>query len=81
MVSEVTRGEDVFYATSIHRLLQKLLDLPQPLYNHHRLVRDHNGRRLSKSAADKSLKSLRQRGVSLPELLAVIKSGAHLAKD
>jgi len=78
---EVTRGEDVFHATSIHRLLQKLLDLPQPLYNHHRLIKDHTGRRLSKSAADKSLKSLRQMGVSLPELLALIESGHRLAKD
>jgi glutamyl-Q tRNA(Asp) synthetase len=73
-ISEVTRGEDVFYATSIHRLLQTLLELPQPLYNHHRLIRDESGRRLSKSAADKSIKALRQEGLSLNHLLHIINS-------
>jgi len=73
-ISEVTRGEDVFYATSIHRLLQTLLELPQPLYNHHRLICDEDGRRLSKSAADKSIKALRQEGLSLNDLLHTLHS-------
>ena len=80
-VSEVTRGQDVFYATSIHRLLQVLLELPQPDYNHHRLIKDEAGRRLSKSAADKSLKSWRSQGYSVEELVEVIDHGKHLAKD
>jgi len=72
-ISEVTRGQDVFHATSIHRLLQSLLELPEPVYNHHRLVRDRNGRRLSKSAADKSLKALREQGLCRGELLHLVK--------
>lgn len=79
-ISQITRGQDIFHATSIHRLLQKLLDLPEPLYNHHRLIKDHTGRRLSKSAADKSLKSLRQQGLSLNRLEEIIQSDANLAK-
>ena len=37
-VTEVVRGQDLFWSTSVHRLLQKLLDLPEPAYRHHRLV-------------------------------------------
>lgn len=79
-VSQITRGQDIFHATSIHRLLQTLLGLPEPQYNHHRLIKDNGGRRLSKSAADKSLKSLRQEGVSREELLNLI-GITNLAKD
>ena len=71
-ISEVTRGQDVFHATSIHRLLQTLLQLPEPVYNHHRLIRDDSGRRLSKSAADKSLKALREEGFGPEELLHLV---------
>lgn len=80
-VSQVTRGSDVFHATSIHRLLQTLLELPEPEYNHHRLIYDHTGRRLSKSAADKSLKSLRQQGLSLSAVKDIIYCEGRLAKD
>jgi len=80
-ITQVTRGEDIFHATSIHRLLQTLLELPEPQYNHHRLIRDDNARRLSKSASDKSLKSLRQEGLSLEQLLSLIKTSEDLAKD
>ncbi len=80
-VSEVTRGQDVFHATSIHRLLQVLLELPEPVYNHHRLIKDKTGAKLSKSAADKSLKAWRCQGFSVEELLEVIENEEHLAKD
>ena len=39
----MVRGEDLFHATSVHRLLQHLLDLPEPIYRHHRLIRDGGG--------------------------------------
>lgn len=67
-VSHVTRGQDLFYATHIHRVLQVLLDLPAPRYRHHALVRDASGRKLSKSAKDTSLRSLRQTGLSAAEV-------------
>ena len=48
-VTEVVRGQDLFWSTSVHRLLQLLLGLPAPVYRHHRLVLDGAGRKLSKS--------------------------------
>jgi glutamyl-Q tRNA(Asp) synthetase len=58
-VSEVVRGQDLFWSTSVHRLLQRLLGLPQPAYRHHRLLRDDSGRKLSKSTAATGLRELR----------------------
>ncbi len=68
-VTHVTRGYDLFYATHIHRVLQVLLDLPQPRYRHHDLVRDGDARKLSKSAGSQSLAGLRKAGVSAQEIL------------
>ena len=48
-VTDVVRGQDLFHATSVHRLLQALLGLPAPRYHHHRLILDADGRKLSKS--------------------------------
>lgn len=47
-VSLVPRGQDLFTATAIHLVLQKLLGLPTPAYHHHRLIRDEKGKRLAK---------------------------------
>jgi glutamyl-Q tRNA(Asp) synthetase len=58
-VTDIVRGHDLFHATAIHRLLQALLDLPQPRYFHHHLLADGNGRKLSKSNRDLSLRALR----------------------
>ena len=63
-VSDVVRGEDLFMATHLHRLLQALLDLPAPGYHHHGLLRDASGQKLSKSLRAKSLRALRQEGLS-----------------
>ncbi|MGH6841136.1 MAG: tRNA glutamyl-Q(34) synthetase GluQRS, partial [Methylocella sp.] len=63
-VTDVVRGEDLFQATSLHRLLQVLLDLPAPFYRHHGLLRDASGQKLSKSSRAKSLRALRQEGLS-----------------
>ena len=60
----VVRGEDLFMATSLHRLLQVLLDLPPPCYHHHELLRDSAGRKLSKSLRAKALRALRHEGVT-----------------
>jgi glutamyl-Q tRNA(Asp) synthetase len=61
-VTEVVRGRDLFWSTSVHRLLQALLGLPQPSYRHHRLVLDAEERKLSKSTAATALRELRARG-------------------
>ncbi len=61
-ITHVVRGLDLLAATDLHRLLQVLLDLPEPVYHHHRLLTDESGRKLAKSAADTSLAELRAQG-------------------
>jgi glutamyl-Q tRNA(Asp) synthetase len=63
-ITHVIRGQDLFHATSIHRLLQALLGLPAPVYRHHRLILDDDGRKLSKSSGATSLRELRAGGVT-----------------
>lgn len=74
-VTHVTRGRDLYAATDLHRLLQVLLGLPEPLYHHHRLLADAQGRKLAKSASDTGLASLRAAGVSEQELRAQLGLG------
>ena len=62
-VTHVVRGQDLYAATDIHRLLQVLLELPEPLYHHHRLILGENGQKLSKSRKDESLRALRESGI------------------
>lgn len=71
-VTHVTRGADLLASTDLHRLLQVLLDLPEPRYHHHRLVTDAEGRKLAKSAGDTSLAELRARGISPAEVRALV---------
>ena len=71
-ISHVTRGRDLYAATDIHRLLQVLLGLPEPLYHHHRLITDAEGRKLSKSQRDTSLASLRQEGLTPADIRRLV---------
>jgi glutamyl-Q tRNA(Asp) synthetase len=71
-VTHVTRGCDLYPATDLHRLLQVLLDLPAPVYHHHRLITDDKGRKLAKSAHDTSLKSLRESGCSPADIRRMV---------
>ncbi|MFQ0813308.1 glutamyl-Q tRNA(Asp) ligase [Brucella anthropi] len=61
-ITHIVRGRDLFHATAVHRLLQKLLGLPEPLYHHHDLVLGEDGQKLSKSRKDTALASLREQG-------------------
>jgi glutamyl-Q tRNA(Asp) synthetase len=63
-VTHVVRGQDLFHATSLHRLLQELLRLPEPVYHHHRLIYDAEGRKLSKSTRATGLRELRAAGAT-----------------
>jgi len=65
-VTLVTRGEDLFFATHVQRLLQALLSLPTPAYAHHRLILDAHGRKFSKRDSAITLRSFRSSG-STPE--------------
>lgn len=67
-ISLVTRGEDLFAASHIHRLLQALLDLPVPQWHHHRLLKDDSGQRLAKRHDALSLRELRAQGKTPAEL-------------
>jgi glutamyl-Q tRNA(Asp) synthetase len=60
----VTRGDDLFEATHIHRLLQQLLNYETPRYAHHPLIQDAEGRRLAKRTQATSLNELRRRGLT-----------------
>jgi glutamyl-Q tRNA(Asp) synthetase len=68
-ITVVTRGEDLFASTHVHRLLQALLDLPVPVWRHHRLVCDENGRRLAKRDDARSIRSFREAGLTPGEVL------------
>ena len=63
-VTDVVRGQDLFWSTSVHRLLQTLLGIPQPAYRHHRLIVDDSGQKLSKSTRATALRELRREGAA-----------------
>lgn len=67
-VTHVVRGLDLYHATSVHRLLQALLKLPQPFYHHHRLLLDEDGKKLSKSSGSTGLAQLREQGLSAADI-------------
>jgi glutamyl-Q tRNA(Asp) synthetase len=71
-VTEVVRGQDLFWSTSLHRLLQALLGLPPPAYRHHRLILDGAGRKLSKSTKATGLRELRAAGATPADIRRVV---------
>ncbi|MDI4657360.1 tRNA glutamyl-Q(34) synthetase GluQRS [Xanthobacter autotrophicus] len=68
-ITHVIRGMDLYHATSVHVLLQRLLGLPTPAYHHHRLVLDESGYKLSKSNSATSLAALRAAGATPQDVL------------
>ena len=71
-VTLVTRGEDLFHATHVHRLLQALMGWPVPVYAHHRLLTDASGRRLAKRDRAATLRELRAQGVPAAAVRAMV---------
>ena len=61
-VTLVTRGQDLFSSTHVHRLLQELLGLPIPTYLHHDLICDEDGKKLAKSRGSAALSDRREAG-------------------
>ena len=71
-VTLVVRGDDLFQATHVHRLLQALLDLPTPEYRHHRLLTDPEGRRYAKRDRGLALRALREAGRTPAEIRSMV---------
>ena len=71
-ITHVIRGQDLFHATGVQRLLQHFLDLPVPVYHHHGLLLDASGQKLSKSRGSASIKSLRDAGRTQDEVYDMI---------
>jgi glutamyl-Q tRNA(Asp) synthetase len=74
-VTDVMRGQDLFWSTSIHRLLQKLLGLPEPAYQHHMLILDADGQKLSKSTQATGLHELRAGGATALDIRRMVGLG------
>jgi glutamyl-Q tRNA(Asp) synthetase len=71
-VTHVVRGQDLFWSTSVHRLLQALLGLPAPAYRHHQLILDEAGRKLSKSTQATALRALRADGATPADIRRMV---------
>lgn len=71
-VTHVIRGEDLRQAAHLHVLLQKLLELPHPVYRHHRLLLGEDGKRLAKRDQAATLQSLRESGKTPADVRALI---------
>ena len=66
-VTHVVRGQDLYQATSVHRVLQALLALPPPLYHHHRLILDAEGKQaVEVDARHRAARTARSRGKRRP---------------
>jgi len=71
-VTEVVRGQDLFWSTSVHRLLQQLLGLPQPAYRQQRIILDAAGRKRSKSTEATGLRELRAGGATPADIRRLV---------
>jgi glutamyl-Q tRNA(Asp) synthetase len=74
-ITHVVRGQDLFAASHVHRLLQALLDLPVPVWHHHALLVEPDGRKLAKRRGSTSLKDLRLAGVDGTALADDLRNG------
>ena len=68
-ITHVVRGADLIAETALQVLLQKLMGWTTPTYHHHALVLGEDGRKLSKTAKDETIRSLRTAGLTKAEVL------------
>ena len=71
-ITHVVRGLDLFDATKIHTVLNSRLGFKKPLYYHHRLICDENGKRLAKRHDSKSINKYRQEGLKVSDVRALL---------
>lgn len=74
-ITYVVRGQDLFAYTAIHRLLQELLGLPEPIYWHHPLLLDVSGEKLAKSKSSPALAARREAGEEGAALIDNLRKG------
>ncbi|MEP0067815.1 tRNA glutamyl-Q(34) synthetase GluQRS [Pyruvatibacter sp.] len=74
-ITHIIRGQDLFFATPMHRVLQVLLDLPEPTYHHHRLIIDDTGERMAKRRGSKTLRDLRAQGTAPEDIRRLVGLG------
>jgi glutamyl-Q tRNA(Asp) synthetase len=74
-VTDIVRGQDLFWSTGIHRLLQALLGLPEPTYHHHKLILDAEGDKLSKSTQSTGVRELRAGGAVPRDIRRIVGLG------
>jgi glutamyl-Q tRNA(Asp) synthetase len=80
-VTHVTRGDDLADATHVQVLLQSLLGLPVPVYAHHGLLVDEQGKRLAKRDGAMSLRAMRAAGASRDEILARLRMAVRTSHN
>ncbi len=71
-ITHVVRGEDLFEATKIHVVLQVLLGLPTPIYHHHKLIRDDDGKRLAKRDDARAIQKYRADGATPADIRRMV---------
>lgn len=71
-ITHVIRGEDLFEATFLHRLLQSLLGISPPVYHHHRLIRDETGKRLAKRDDARAIRKYREEGATPSDIRGMV---------
>ena len=79
-MTHVVRGEDLFAATHVHRLLQALLRLPTPRYQHHTLLAGPDGARLAKRNDAPTLERMRLGGADGPALVDRLRAGIGIGR-
>ena len=67
-VTHIIRGMDLVDAPHIHTLLQTLMDWPRPIYRHHQLLTGSDGKRLAKRDKSKTLRAMRESGLSAADI-------------
>ncbi|MGB7263250.1 MAG: tRNA glutamyl-Q(34) synthetase GluQRS [Albidovulum sp.] len=71
-ITHVTRGEDLFDATKIHVILQRVFGFSTPTYHHHRLIRDEAGKRLAKRDDARSIRAYREDGATPADIRRLV---------
>jgi glutamyl-Q tRNA(Asp) synthetase len=71
-VTHVIRGEDLFDFTPVQVILQHLFGLPAPIYHHHPLIRDDQGKRLAKRDDARAISKYRDEGATPADIRRMV---------